>query len=92
MLERRLLGVEAILRRAGFAMAMFLIPALMLARLGAVLTARLANAPLLPYDLARPYSDMARHLAELEGTKGGQKSLLGSLRARALHAAERAGK
>lgn len=44
MLERRLLGVEATLRRAGIAMAMFLIPALMLARLTEILTRHL-NTP-----------------------------------------------
>ena len=66
-------------------------PALMLARVGAVLLARLANAPLLPYDLARPYQDMGRHLADLEGYNSGGKSLLGGLRARCLLLAERAG-
>lgn len=65
-------------------------PALMLARLGAVLLARLANAPLLPYDLARPYRDMAKHVFDLEGGKAGGKTVLGSLRARALVLAERA--
>ncbi|MDF1702896.1 MAG: M28 family peptidase, partial [Planctomycetota bacterium] len=65
-------------------------PALMLARLGGVLLARLANAPLLPYDLARPYADMAKHLADLDGHVAGGKSVLGGLRLRCLHLVERA--
>ena len=33
-------------------------PALMLARVGNVLVARLANAPVIPFDVARPVADM----------------------------------
>jgi len=41
-------------------------PALMLARVGNVLAARLANAPLIPYDLPRYAADIRSHLVPME--------------------------
>ncbi len=49
--------------------------ALMLTHIGNILAARLANAPLIPFDLARVASDTRRHLSvlEKESTKKGRK-------------------
>jgi N-acetylated-alpha-linked acidic dipeptidase len=63
-------------------------PAQMLARLGAVVTARLANAPVLPYDVARVAEDTRRHLAELLGEEN--EGPLGSPAKEALVALRRA--
>ncbi|MDA1193951.1 MAG: M28 family peptidase [Planctomycetota bacterium] len=65
-------------------------PALMLARLGSVLVARLANAPLLPLDLARPFADMADHLEGLMPVDAGGPARFAALQARVLRMAESA--
>ena len=67
-------------------------PALMLARLGNVLLARLAHAPLLPYDLARPLADVAGHLDVLRGqpAQSGPGDIFEGLQRRAGELAERA--
>jgi len=57
-------------------------PALMLARVGNVIVSRLANAPLLPYDVARPFVDALAHVDAMLGTKAGDKHPADALRVR----------
>ncbi|MDJ0520666.1 MAG: M28 family peptidase [Planctomycetota bacterium] len=56
-------------------------PALMLARVGNVLVSRLANAPLVPYTIQRPFADARVHLEAMFG-KAADKEPAAELRTR----------